>query len=290
MLRDLTHQNRRRRLTVERAVQGRRRLVNSYIIPRDSIIPDPDQPRQHFDEMEMMELTASIKERGIKQPLTVRWNQRAQRYMVIDGGRRYEAATRIKFDDLPCWVQEGDKKDVLIDQIVHNWQRASLRPFETADALARLRDQHGLTQKELCKVTGKPKSDISKLLALHDKVDPAVQKMAREDSEGQLTKRHLYNISKLKPAEQKTVANEVQSGNLTAIQTERLVESQSPKAKPSRTSKQLGIAARQRRFKTAKADVLITFRTKNSSQTDMMDVINSLSEQVREIGSSSSEA
>ena len=255
--------------------QGRKRLANSYLIPRSMIIPDPEQPRQKFDEMELMELTSSIKERGVKQPLTVRWNPTAQKYMVIDGGRRYEAATRLKLQELPCWVQEGNRKEVLIDQIVHNWQRVDLRPYETADALARLRDQFGLKQVELCRVTGKPKSEISKLLALHDKVDPEIQAIARSDSEHQLTKRHLYNISKLKPNKQREIATKVQQEQLTAKQTEQLINAGSHKM---HVKKQPGIAARQRRYKTAKADVVITFRRTTISDADIRQVIVELTQ------------
>lgn len=252
---------------------GRKRLANSFLIQRSRIIPDPEQPRQKFDQMEMLELIASIKERGVKQPLTVRWNPTAQKYMVIDGGRRHEAATQLKLEELPCWVQEGDRKEVLIDQIVHNWQRVDLRPYETADALARLRDSHGLTQTELVRVTGKPKGEISKLLALHDKVDPEVQAIARNDSDSPLTKRHLYNISKLKPDKQKEIAAKVQEEQLTAKQTEQLINAGSHKMN---VQKQPGIAARQRRFKTANADVVITFRRKAITDDDVRDVIAEL--------------
>ena len=82
--------------------EGRRRLTDSYFIERSKLIPGPDQPRQQVDEMEMLELTASIKSRGIKQPLTVRWNANVKKFMVIDGGRRFEAATRLKLEELPC--------------------------------------------------------------------------------------------------------------------------------------------------------------------------------------------
>ncbi|MDB4614261.1 ParB/RepB/Spo0J family partition protein [bacterium] len=255
--------------------EGRKRLANSYFIQRSRVIPDPDQPRQKFDEMAMLELVASIRERGVKQPLTVRWNPVAAKYMVIDGGRRYEAATRLKLDELPCWVQEGDNKDILIDQIVHNWQRVDLRPYETADALARLRDKHGLKQIDLVKVTGKPKSEISKLLALHDKVDPDVQQMARNSADNKLTRRHLYNISKLKPDQQKQVARKVQNDQLTAKETEQLVKDKSPNVN---IKKGTGVAARQRRFKTKNADVVFTFRKRTFTEQDVRNVVAELNE------------
>lgn len=249
------------------------------MIQRNQIVPDPEQPRKDFDEAELQELTESIRNRAIKQPLTVRWSVQDSRYMIIDGGRRYEAAVRLGLDELPCWIQQGDRKDILIDQIVHNWQRSSLRPWETADALARLRDEFQLSQRELSEVTGKPKSEISKLLALHDKVTPEVQTLARSDTDNPLTKRHLYNISKLPTEQQLPMAQRIQSESLNALGTEQLIDSISPKAKASSTKaikKSTGIAARQRRFKTKTADVLMTFRHASVTQDDILAVLSEL--------------
>ena len=112
----------------------------------------------------------------------------------------------------------GEPKEILVDQIVHNWQRADLKPEETADALARLRDEFDLTQKAISDLTGKPQSEISKFLAIHDWVAPEVQQLAREqaDSETPLTMRHLYNISKLAdPFAQKALAERVRDEKLT---------------------------------------------------------------------------
>ncbi len=191
--------------------QGRRRLPNSYLIRCDQLTADPTQPRKVFDEQELSDLAASIQSRGIKQPLTVRWDITTSKYMVIDGGRRFLAAGRLGLAELPCWIQEGDSKDVLVDQIVHNWQRADLRPEETADALARLRDEFDLSQKQISELTGKPAGEISKFLAIHDRVVPEVQQMVREQSEAAptLTMRHLYNIAKLPSDEQPAFAKAI---------------------------------------------------------------------------------
>lgn len=254
--------------------QGRRRLPNSYLIRREQLIADPTQPRKVFDEQELSELAASIQSRGIKQPLTVRWDVITSKYMVIDGGRRFLAAERLGLEELPCWIQEGDSKDVLVDQIVHNWQRADLRPEETADALARLRDEFNLSQKHISELTGKPASEISKFLAIHDRVIPEVQQMAREQAEAgpTLTMRHLYNIAKLPPTEQKAVAARVRHSRLTATETEDLVtRSQGCRNRPS-----AGLQSRQRRFHTDTADILITFNKAEPTNTDVEDVLTAI--------------
>src|SRR5439155_13093928 len=198
-----------------------------------------------------------IQSRGIKQPLTVRWDIGTSKHMVIDGGRRFLAAERLGLVELPCWIQEGDSKDVLVDQIVHNWQRADLRPEETADALARLRDEFDLSQKRISELTGKPASEISKFLAIHDRVVPEVQQMVRDQSENDspLTMPHLYNIAKLPSDEQPAFAKHVRDSNLTATETEALLM----RSKGRSNGRTAGHPARQRRFHTEAADVLITF-------------------------------
>ncbi len=258
--------------------QGRRRLPNSYLIRREQLAPDPTQPRKVFDEQELSDLAASIQSRGIKQPLTVRWDTATSKYMVIDGGRRFLAAERLGLDELPCWIQEGDSKDVLVDQIVHNWQRADLRPEETADALARLRDEFDLSQKQISDLTGKPQGEISKFLGIHDRVVPEVQQMAREqfDAAPTLTMRHLYNLSKLPRSEQKAVADEIRHSKLTAVETEALI-ARSMGSSKTRTT---GVQKRQRRFRTETADVMMTFRKENATDADVEAVLDAIRRQL----------
>ncbi len=257
--------------------QGRRRLPNSYLIRREQLTADPEQPRRIFDERELSELAASIQSRGIKQPLTVRWDIATSKYMVIDGGRRFLAAERLGLEELPCWIQEGDSKDVLVDQIVHNWQRADLRPEETADALARLRDEFALSQKRISELTGKPTSEISKFLAIHDRVVPEVQQLVREQSvaDSSLTMRHLYNISKLADATaQKELAREIQTKRLTALETEQLVAKRLTRGDRPRSRSTL------RTFVTSKAKVIITFQKQSVSTDDLFVVLDEVRAQL----------
>ncbi len=257
---------------------GRRRLPNSYLIRREQLTADPEQPRRIFDERELSELAASIQSRGIKQPLTVRWDIATSKYMVIDGGRRFLAAERLGLEELPCWIQEGDSKDVLVDQIVHNWQRADLRPEETADALARLRDEFALSQKRISELTGKPTSEISKFLAIHDRVVPEVQQLVREQSvaDSPLTMRHLYNIAKLPSDEQPAFAKHVRDSKLTATETEAFVMRSLGRS----NRRSAGLQARQRRFRTDTADVLITFNKPGATNADVERLLEALREQL----------
>lgn len=234
-------------------------------------MPDPEQPRKNFDPQELAELANSIRTRGIKEPITVRWDSGSAKWMIIDGERRFRAAAEAGVDTLPCWAQKAQQHDVLIDQIVHNWQRSNLRPYETADALARLRDKFGMTVSELSTATGKRKPDISKLLSLHDKVIPKVQELARSESgEGTLTRRQLYSISQLPPERQLDVAEKVRNGQMSADATEKLV------ARRRVNRKARGLSARQRRFNTSLADVVMTFRRATISDADVRAVIREI--------------
>lgn len=250
------------------------------MIRLERIVPDPNQPRRTFVAHSMEELIASIQARGIKQPLTVRWDAAEQRYRVIDGGRRYEAAKRLGLESVPCWVQRAEGRELVIDQVVHNWVRADLEPTETGAALARLRDEFGMTQQEISSVTGKPKGEISKFLAIHDGVIADVKQLAvaSESTATPLSKRHLYNLSRLPENEQRELAQRAVEERMTAVEMEKLVRKRTTgdTTKISRS----GLAARQRKFHTPLADVLITFRKKGATDVEVRAVCNAVLERL----------
>jgi hypothetical protein len=131
--------------------------------------------------------------------------------------------------------------------------------------------------RELREVTGKPKSEISKLLAIHDNVTPEIQSRARgATADVTLTKRHLYNISKLPPQEQTAVADHVRNLKLTATETEQLVSG--TRGRSNRRS--AGLQARQRRFHTETADVLITFCKEGTTDSDVHSVLEAIRRQL----------
>jgi ParB family chromosome partitioning protein len=187
------------------------------------IEPDPNQPRQHFDADALRELANSIQARDVRQPLSVRWEPTSRRYRIIDGERRFRAAKQAGLNDLPCMLCEGQGKEVLIDQIVQNWQRADLRPYETADALVRLKQDFAMSVSDVAGVTGKSIGEVSKLIALVERVTPEVQERVRKFADASLTKRHLYALTQLEPPQQMRLAARIEREQLTAADTERLV-------------------------------------------------------------------
>src|SRR5207249_2189312 len=158
-------------------------------------------------------LVTSVREHGVLQPVSVRYMSENSVYLIIAGERRYQAAKEIGLSELPCWVQRPEDKHILVHQIVENWQRADLHPFDLADALAQLRDTNGHSQADLSRLTGKPESEISRILSLL-KLEPDVQKEARREIAGDITRRHLIAVASLNPAAQQQVYRAIKEKGL----------------------------------------------------------------------------
>ena len=208
-----------------------------------------------------------MQELGFLQPIAVRFLVEDDVYQIISGERRYRAAKRAGLAEMPCWVQDPEEEQVLLRQIVENWQRRDLAPLELADALAELRDAGGHSQTELARLTGKPKSEISKLLSLLE-LDPKVQNPVREGNSG-LTKRHLYAISQVRPGEQPVVAEKVEREGLSAIETEKLVARRKQTVRSGRAS-----TATIRRYATKQAIVTVKFRKGDVTAADVLAALD----------------
>jgi ParB/RepB/Spo0J family partition protein len=254
------------------SVEGRRRLGGAYAIARDRIRPDPHQPRHWFDTEAQKELNDSVKRLGILQPITVRFLESENVYQVITGERRYHAACEAGLAEIPCWVQSPKEEEVLLHQIVENWQRLDMHPFDLADALARLRDTNHYTQTDLARETGKSKGEISKLFAILE-LAPAVQKIAREDQTGHVTRRHLFALRPLPVEQQITLLQRVQHEDLTADAVEQIVRSET--ALPSATQPRPATFA-SRRFKTPRAVVSFTARRKSITDDDILAAMDEI--------------
>jgi ParB family chromosome partitioning protein len=141
------------------------------------ITPDPDQPRRYFDEAGLAELTASIKEHGVLQPIVV-VPQKDGTYQIVAGERRYRASVSAGKTSIPALVRTLSAQHKLELSLIENIQRRDLNPLETATAYAKLRDQFNLTLDEIgTRVGGKSVSAVSntlRLLKLPDDVKQAV--------------------------------------------------------------------------------------------------------------------
>src|SRR6266704_3444758 len=120
------------------------------------IVPNPEQPRRHFDDEALGQLADSIRRHGLLQPLVVR--HIAGRYELIAGERRLRAATRAGLARVPVIVREARAEDRLELALIENVQRENLTALEEAEAYRQLLDQHGLTQDELAERVGKSRA------------------------------------------------------------------------------------------------------------------------------------
>jgi len=264
------------------AREGVTRLRGAFLIEVGCIRPDPDQPRREFDEGELANLTASIAERGIKQPIRV-WHVAADNvYQIISGERRYRASVAAGLASVPCIIEDAPagavpaRSDILVDQIVENWQREDLNPYDLSDALKELRDRHGLTQEKIAKVTGKPKSEISRFLAMQ-RVAPEVQAVVRADQEGRFSRRHVVALSKVGPDEQSALAERIKAEKITAVETERLVNRSRRKKAGQAVS---GTPVSVRRYVVGGTQVKIMFRKQTVSREDILHVLERVREMV----------
>jgi len=132
------------------------------MIPIDTIDPNPNQPRQVMGDLS--ELIASINEKGILEPLVVR--QRGDRFQIIAGERRYQAAVQVGLRELPAVIRDVDDTEVTELALIENLQRKDLTPFEEAEALHSLAHRCGYTHEDLAHRLGKSRTSITESLAL----------------------------------------------------------------------------------------------------------------------------
>jgi len=132
---------------------------------------NPDQPRRFFDADKLNELTESIRDKGVLQPILVRpltrkINHAKKHYQIVAGERRWQAALKAGLDAMPVLVRELSDQDVLEIGVVENVQRADLNPIEEAMAYRALVDQFSRTQDDIAKAIGKSRSHIANMLRL----------------------------------------------------------------------------------------------------------------------------
>jgi len=130
----------------------------------EEIVPNRSQPRKHFDESRLQELSESIKEKGILEPLIVRRIE--QGYELIVGERRWRAAQRAGLNEVPVLVKEAEGREALELSLIENLQRENLNPIEEADAFKRLAEEFNITQGELATRLGKDRTTITNALRL----------------------------------------------------------------------------------------------------------------------------
>ena len=186
-------------------------------LPISKIKPNPKQPRHSFDENALEELSDSIKQNGILQPLLVR--KVGQSYQIVAGERRYQVAKIAGLKELPVVIKDISDEDVFKLALIENLQRSDLTPIEEAQGYRQLIDENGLTQEQLGKALSKSRSAITNTLRLLD-LPVEVQEMM---GEGKLSAGHARAILAV-PSEEGRIklAQKVVAERLSVRQTESL--------------------------------------------------------------------
>ena len=130
------------------------------------IEPNPEQPRKLFDEKALQELTDSIRQDGVLQPIIVSKAAKNGRYMIVAGERRWRATQKAGLQTIPVIVKEGATEDLLRLALIENIQRADLNVIEEAEAYSSLIKDHGLTQEQCADKVGKDRSTVTNALRL----------------------------------------------------------------------------------------------------------------------------
>lgn len=183
----------------------------------EKIHPNPNQPRTHFNETELEELSESIREHGVLQPLLVR--KKGDEFEIIAGERRYQASKIAGLSELPVIIKDVDDQKMLELALIENLQRSDLNPIEEAKGYRQLIKASGMTQEALSKAVSKSRSAITNSLRLLD-LPERVQELLFE---GKLTAGHARAILAVPFEEQRIkLAEKVVADGLSVRATENL--------------------------------------------------------------------
>lgn len=200
------------------------------LLPIYKVEPNPDQPRQDFDEEELQALADSITVHGIIQPLTVREMPNGY-YQIIAGERRWRAARMANLSDVPAVIIEADDKKAMELALIENLQRQDLNPLEEALGYQTLMNEYGLTQEEAAGRVGKSRPAVANALRLLG-LCPEVQERVRK---GELSAGHARAILQLKSEKkQQEAAQKIVALGLSVRQAELLCKNMSKEPVPQK--------------------------------------------------------
>ncbi len=185
-------------------------------LPVEFLVANRQNPRRDFDPDQLEELTNSIREKGVMQPILVRPTQDPNIFEIIAGERRWRASQKAGLHDVPVIVREVDDKESLELAIIENVQRSDLNPLEEAMGYGQLMEQFSYTQQDLAQVIGKSRSHVANTLRLLRLPEDVRAMLAR----GELTAGHARTlITAEDPAE---LARQIVTGGLSVREAEAL--------------------------------------------------------------------
>lgn len=190
-----------------------------YQVDPGVIFPNPHQPRKYFDPEKLTELSESIKQKGVLQPIIIR-RQSGNIYLVA-GERRLRAAKMAGLEKIPAILTKGNPAEIAL---IENLQRENLSPVEEAEALGRMAEEYDYTQDQLAMIIGKAKSTISETLSLNRLPETIKEEVRRAE---QYPRRLLVEIAKQKtPAEMIDLFERVKERGLKSDQVRAVARKQ----------------------------------------------------------------
>jgi ParB family chromosome partitioning protein len=196
-----------------------------YQLPLEAISPDPGQPRKTFDEQALEELSQSIKQNGVLQPVIVRaMPEQANRFLLVAGERRWRASKIAGLESIPAIISKGNPREI---SLIENIQRENLKPIEEAEAFREMIEQHGYTQEQLAQAVGKARTTVTEVLSL-TRLPAALREECRR---ADIPRRILVEVAKQK-SEKAMLAlfSRVRLGGLKGDQVREITRSKGKEA------------------------------------------------------------
>jgi len=236
------------------------------MIPIELIEVNPEQPRSNLGNIE--ELTASISEKGVLEPILVRALSE-NRYQIIAGERRFRAASAAGLDEIPAIELDADERETLEIALIENIQRKDLTAFEESEGLAVLQEKFGYTHEKISQVIGKSRTTVTETLLLND-IPDRVRAMCREA--GIANKSILVQIARLgDPHAMEELVRRYGSGELTREQ----VRKETAKPEPKKAGRPRNFRF-QLKDKSLAFSVNLSFNKPDVGKSEVIDAVREL--------------